>query len=88
MARGLTQKRRPIMRPASMRRKPKYLTAPRIAEICGCDLKTIHNWVNRGALDGFRTPGRHLRFTSEAVVSFLQEFGYAVPEWLCAQKQT
>jgi len=55
------------------------LTAPQVARHCNADLKTIHNWVNAGKIGAFRTPGRHLRFRIEDVVSFLQEFGYPVP---------
>ncbi|MFO8072901.1 MAG: helix-turn-helix domain-containing protein [Polyangia bacterium] len=55
-------------------------TAPQVAKICSTDLKTIHNWVNRGEIRFFRTPGRHLRFRREDIVDFLQRFGYPVPE--------
>lgn len=54
-------------------------TAPQVARICSTDLKTIHNWVNRGEMKFFRTPGRHLRFRRADVVSFLKRFGYPVP---------
>ena len=44
-------------------RKPKDLfTASQIARFCQVDLKTIHNWADRGQIQHFRTPGRHLRF--------------------------
>lgn len=52
-------------------RNKKYYTAPEVAEFCGCDLKTIHNWFERGQIKGFRTPGRHLRFTAQNVTTFL-----------------
>jgi len=54
-------------------------TAPQVARICSTDLKTIHNWVNRGEMTFFRTPGRHLRFRRADVVSFLKKFGYPIP---------
>lgn len=55
-------------------------TAPQVAKICSTDLKTIHNWVNRGEIKSFRTPGRHLRFRRQDVLDFLTRFGYPVPE--------
>ncbi len=54
-------------------------TAPQVAKICSTDLKTIHNWVNRGEMKYFRTPGRHLRFRREDILEFLNRFGYPVP---------
>ncbi|MGB5413913.1 MAG: helix-turn-helix domain-containing protein, partial [Polyangiales bacterium] len=43
-------------------RRPKDLfTASQIARFCPVDLKTIHNWADRGRIAHFRTPGRHLR---------------------------
>lgn len=55
-------------------------TAPQVAKICSTDLKTIHNWVNRGEIKFFRTPGRHLRFRRQDILEFLTKFGYPVPE--------
>lgn len=52
------------------------LTARAIAELCGVELKTVHNWVADGKLPHFRTPGRHLRFHPEAVQTFLEAIGY------------
>lgn len=55
-------------------------TAPQVAKICSTDLKTIHNWVNRGEIKSFRTPGRHLRFRRQDILDFLTRFGYPIPE--------
>lgn len=55
-------------------------TAPQVAKICSTDLKTIHNWVNRGEIKFFRTPGRHLRFRRQDVMDFLIRYGYPVPD--------
>ena len=55
-------------------------TAPQLAKLCSTDLKTIHNWVSRGEIKFFRTPGRHLRFRRDDIVEFLVKFGYPVPE--------
>ena len=55
-------------------------TAPQVAKICSTDLKTIHNWVNRGEIKSFRTPGRHLRFRRQDILEFLSRFGYPIPD--------
>ncbi|MCP4606165.1 MAG: helix-turn-helix domain-containing protein [Proteobacteria bacterium] len=55
-------------------------TAPQVARICSTDLKTIHNWVNRGEIKSFRTPGRHLRFRRQDILDFLTRFGYPIPD--------
>jgi excisionase family DNA binding protein len=63
-------------------RGEKLLTASDLAALCEVDLKTIHNWVDRGRIPHFRTPGRHLRFRAADVAEFLRAWGYAVPREL------
>jgi len=65
---------------------PELLTASQFARVCHVDLKTIHNWADRGEVRHFRTPGRHLRFRRADVVEFLRKYGYPVPENLRAGK--
>jgi excisionase family DNA binding protein len=67
----------PPMKAASQ--APALFTASQIAAFCSVDLKTIHNWAERGELRHFRTPGRHLRFRRNDVVEFLRKYGYPVP---------
>jgi CheY-like chemotaxis protein len=50
------------------------------------DLKTIHNWADRGQIPHFRTPGRHLRFRRPHVLDFLRKYGYPIPEELEAER--
>jgi len=57
-------------------------TASDVARFCEVDLKTIHNWADKGQIPHFRTPGRHLRFRRLDVVEFLKKFGYSVPSAL------
>lgn len=66
-------------------KQEKLLTASDLATLCEVDLKTIHNWVERGTIPHFRTPGRHLRFRPVDVASFLQTWGYRVPPELSGQ---
>ncbi len=63
--------------------KELYVTSE-LADLCKVDLKTIHNWVTKGHLPAFRTPGRHLRFKAVDVLAFVQKFRYPVPDSLVA----
>ena len=63
-------------------RPPELFTASDVARFCQVDLKTIHNWAEKGEIPHFRTPGRHLRFRRLDVLDFLRKYGYAIPEVL------
>ena len=58
----------------------RLFVASDVARFCQVDLKTIHNWCNKGHLPHFRTPGRHLRFKPAALALFLERQGYDVPD--------
>ena len=60
----------------------ELFTASEVAKFCQVDLKTIHNWADRGEIRHFRTPGRHLRLRRVDVLDFLRKYGYPVPEVL------
>jgi excisionase family DNA binding protein len=60
----------------------RLFSAVRVAEFCGVDLKTVHNWEARGKIRGTRTAGRHLRFRRLDLVEFLRAYGFGVPEAL------
>jgi excisionase family DNA binding protein len=60
----------------------RFLSATQLARICAVDLKTIHNWANKGKIPSCRTPGRHLRFRPLDVVDFLRTYGFGVPDGL------
>jgi excisionase family DNA binding protein len=66
--------------------KKELFTASEVARFCQVDLKTIHNWADRGEIRHFRTPGRHLRFRRVDVLDFLRKYGYPVPETLLQGK--
>lgn len=67
--------------------KPAELfTASDVARFCQVDLKTIHNWADKGEIPHFRTPGRHLRFRRLDVLDFLRKYGYAIPDALRQSK--
>jgi excisionase family DNA binding protein len=65
---------------------PELFTASDVARFCQVDLKTIHNWADKGEIRHFRTPGRHLRFRRLDVLDFLRKYGYPVPEALSQGK--
>lgn len=60
-------------------RQPELFTATEVATFCQVDLKTIHNWANKGTIEHFRTPGRHLRFRRLDLIDFFRRFGYPIP---------
>lgn len=57
-----------------------HLTSGDIARLLHVDLKTIHNWLAQGHIEGRRTEGRHLRFDRTEVVRFMRCYGYPLPE--------
>lgn len=65
-------------------KRKELFTASEVARFCQVDLKTIHNWSDRGEIRHFRTPGRHLRFRRADVLDFLRKYGYPIPEALSA----
>ncbi len=71
---------------ATIGNSKELFTASEVAKFCQVDLKTIHNWADRGEIRHFRTPGRHLRFRRADVIDFLRKYGYPVPEALLAGK--
>jgi excisionase family DNA binding protein len=64
----------------------ELFTASQVARICHVDLKTIHNWADKGEVRHFRTPGRHLRFRRSDLIEFLRKFGYPIPDMLRSGK--
>src|SRR5438309_3459332 len=63
-------------------RPTELFTASQLARLCHVDLKTIHNWADKGEIRHFRTPGRHLRFRRLDVLDFLRKYGYPIPDVL------
>jgi excisionase family DNA binding protein len=64
----------------------RLYTAQDVARFCDVDIKTIHNWANRGRIAHHRTEGRHLRFRRADLVEFLRRFNYPVPDALRAER--
>jgi excisionase family DNA binding protein len=66
----------------SSRSRARLLSATQVARLCGVDLKTIHNWVNKGKIPCWRTEGRHLRFRPLDVIDFLRAYEIGLPDSL------
>lgn len=64
---------------ASANPEDRFFAASEIAHICQVDLKTIHNWTDRGAIRSFSTPGGHRRYRAGDVKAFLEKHGYPIP---------
>ena len=60
----------------------KAFTTFQVAKICGVFPTTVINWVNRGKLPAYKTPGRHRRIVVSDLLSFLRKYKMPVPEWL------
>lgn len=80
-ARGMARTRRVPMTP----REPIFV-ASQVASIWGIDLKTVHAWVERGEIEAFRTPGRHLRFRRRSLLHFLRRYTMAIPPSLAPSR--
>ncbi len=66
----------------------RMLSAAQVARFCDVDLKTIHNWADKGKISCWRTLGRHLRFRRLDVVDFLRAYGFSLPDSLRETRPT
>ena len=78
----MTTEEKEVTSTATPQPQPELFTASDVARFCQVDLKTIHNWADKGEIRHFRTPGRHLRFRRLDVLDFLRKYGYPIPEVL------
>ena len=60
----------------------RFLTTHQIAGLLGVSERTVANWIDRGHLDAFRTPGGHRRVSPANLRSFLVNRGIPIPEEL------
>jgi len=66
-------------RRASIAPREPIFVASEVADIWEVDLKTVHNWVERGDIEAFCTPGRHLRFRRRSLLHFLRRYNMNIP---------
>lgn len=52
--------------------RKKVFTTFEVAEICDVTPVTIQNWIDKGWLRAYRTPGGHRRVRKEALLAFLE----------------
>lgn len=57
----------------------KFLTTHQIAGLLGVSERTVANWIDRGHLDAFRTPGGHRRVAPPALRTFLRMRQMPIP---------
>lgn len=58
----------------------RFLTTHQIAALIGVSERTVANWIDRGHLDAFRTPGGHRRVSPPSLRRFLTARNIPVPE--------
>lgn len=67
---------------------PKFLTVPEVGRICGVSRNTVYNWVKKGVLDAYQTPGRTNLIRPGDLLIFMRENGMFVPEVLSDMANT
>ena len=60
----------------------RFLTTHQIAGLLGVSERTVANWIDRGHLEAFRTPGGHRRVAPKDRRTFLHTRDIPVPEEL------
>lgn len=53
-----------------------------VAGFCDTNVETVYQWVKKGELPHFKTPGGRLRFKRDVLVEFLRRFNFPVPHEL------
>lgn len=61
---------------------PRFLTVPEVGKICGVSRNTVYNWVKKGVLDAYQTPGRTNLIRPGDLVLFMRGNGMFVPNQL------
>lgn len=67
---------------ARTRLKERVFSAHEVANICGVVNQTAINWIDKGHLEAFRTPGGQYRVYPDVLGKFLQTQGMRLPEEL------
>jgi len=66
----------------SSAKSPAIFTTYDIGRMTGTDPTTVHKWIDRGLLLGYRTPGGHRRVRGEDLRAFLVSHKMPVPKEL------
>ncbi len=70
------------MRTAKPATTPLIFTTYDIGRMTGTDPTTVHKWIDKGLLRGYRTPGGHRRVRGEDLRAFLTAHGMPLPKEL------
>ncbi len=65
-----------------MPKKPKKVrlfSALEASKLCGVSNQTCVNWIKKGFLEAFTTPGGHYRIHPESILRFMEGRGMSVP---------
>lgn len=75
------------MKTAKSTSTPVIFTTYDIGRMTGTDPTTVHKWIDKGLLRGYRTPGGHRRVRAEDLRSFLASHQMPIPRELGAAGQ-
>lgn len=67
---------------AKNNRKERVYSAHEVANICGVVNQTAINWIDKGHLEAYQTPGGQYRVYADVLAKFLQKQNMRVPEEL------
>lgn len=67
---------------ARKKSKERVFSAHEVAMICGVVNQTAINWIDKGHLEAFSTPGGQYRVYADVLAKFLQRQGMRLPEEL------
>lgn len=70
-----------------MREKIKVYSALEIAKMCGVVNQTVINWITKGHIESFRTPGGQYRVYPDVLRAFMESNGMRIPEELQQYEQ-
>ena len=59
--------------------KKEVFTTFEAANLCNANVSSIKNWIEKGELDAFRTPGGHYRIRNNSLSEFLDKHGMPNP---------
>lgn len=67
---------------AKTNRKERVFSAHEVANICGVVNQTAINWIDKGHLEAYTTPGGQYRVYADVLAKFLQKQGMRMPDEL------
>lgn len=60
----------------------KIYTTYEVSKFCKADISTVTDWITRGMLSAYKTPGGHRRVKEKELKGFLEKYSLPVPEEL------